>query len=198
MLLAGGSVYVSPKVSVFRARAASPTSGEDLFIQGDYQGHLSSFGETLCLYDDVGNEISCITYTGAPSDPQLYLRVTELHYHPAAPTFAETSAGHADANDFEFIELCNISDSVTLDLTGVKFTNGVIFDFSGSAITSLAPGAIVLVVSKEAAFNFRYPTVTNVAGEYVGTRLNNDGAYLKIGLFADFRRQKRGSLLESA
>jgi hypothetical protein len=52
----------------------------------------------------------------------------------------------------EFIELLNISDSVTLDLTNVRFTQGVEFNFTNSAIQSLAPGARVLIVRDLAAF----------------------------------------------
>ena len=44
------------------------------------------------------------------------LRVTELMYHPAPPTAAELAAGYFDDDDFEFIEVTNISPSATIDL----------------------------------------------------------------------------------
>ena len=47
----------------------------------------------------------------------------------------------------EFIELLNISDSVTLDLTNVRFTQGVEFNFTNSTIRSLLPGARVLIAT---------------------------------------------------
>jgi len=39
---AGWSVYLSPDVKTFRARGESPKGGEDIFLQGNYAGHLSS------------------------------------------------------------------------------------------------------------------------------------------------------------
>ena len=78
------------------------------------------------------------------------LMVSELMYHPAPP-----AAPYAEG-DYEYLELLNISPSLTLDLTNVRITKGVDFDFAGSAITSLAPGARVLVVHNTAAFTSRY------------------------------------------
>ncbi len=49
-----------------------------------------------------------------------FLRVTELHYNPAAPTATEIAAGWTDNEDFEFVELANIGP-VTLNLGGVRF-----------------------------------------------------------------------------
>jgi len=42
-------------------------------------------------------------------------------------------------NSFEYVELKNISTNTTLNLTGVCFTNGIYFNFTGSAVTSLLP-----------------------------------------------------------
>jgi hypothetical protein len=36
---AGGSLYLSPNVPAFRARATGPSGGQGLFVQGRYQGH---------------------------------------------------------------------------------------------------------------------------------------------------------------
>ena len=46
---AGGSLYVSPDVNAFRARTTGPSGGQALFVQGDYRGHISNFGETIEL-----------------------------------------------------------------------------------------------------------------------------------------------------
>jgi hypothetical protein len=53
---AGGSLYVSPKVQVFRARKVSPHGGEGLFVQGNYVGHLKA-GEVVRLFDGGGVEV---------------------------------------------------------------------------------------------------------------------------------------------
>ena len=102
------------------------------------------------------------------------LVVSEIHYHPLeAATPAEQAAG-TDKNDFEFIELRNISPSLTLDLAQVAFTTGITFSFAGSAVTSLAPGAHVVVVKNAAAFAARYGTALPVAGAYPNS-LDNAG-----------------------
>ncbi len=166
---AGGSLYLSPDVTAFRARAVSPKGGEGRFVQGGYSGHISNFGETLTLRDGAGTLIAQTTTPVNPSDPQRYLVVSELMYHPFG------NPGE------EFVELLNISDSVTLDLTGVKFTAGVDFAFAGSAVTSLAPGARVLVVRDLAAFSAVHGGSLPVAGVFANTSvLNNDGERVKI------------------
>src|SRR5574340_1207672 len=57
------------------------------------------------------------------------LAVTEINYNPYEPTQAELAINPLfDKDDFEFIELQNIGED-TIDLTGVRFTDGVTFDF---------------------------------------------------------------------
>ena len=169
VITAGGSLYVSPDVNTFRARDASPTGGEGRFVQGNYSGHLSSLGETLNLLDADANLLTTTNFTGNASDAQLNLIVSEIMYHPAGDGLAE------------FVELTNISTTQTLDLTGVKFVDGIEFDFTGSAVTSLAPGARVLVVADIATFEAAHGTGHPVAGVFANlSRLNNDGETLKL------------------
>ena len=164
-----GAIYVCPNAAAFRARAVSPKGGEGLLVQGGYEGHLSSLGETLTLLDASGATNSTASYQGQPSDAQRYLVVSELMYHPAGDGLAE------------FIELMNISDSGTVDLRGVRFTQGVEFDFTGSAFNSLAPAGRVLVVRDLAGFNAAYGTNLPVAGAFAnGTALSNSGERLKL------------------
>ena len=94
------------------------------------------------------------------------LRITEMMYHPA---------GNAEA---EFIELQNISGS-TLDLSGVRFTNGVDFVFPES--TSLAPGEFIVVVRNQAVFESIYDWGVPIAGQYTGA-LNNGGEDITLKL----------------
>ncbi len=105
------------------------------------------------------------------------LAITELSYHPhdAEPELGELEV---DADEFEFIELRNISGE-PIDLGGVQFTDGVIFDFTGGPVKTLAPGEHVLIVENLAAFESRYGTGHNVAGQYSG-RLSNGGEYLRL------------------
>ena len=100
------------------------------------------------------------------------LAITEIMYHPVA-------SGTNDAEDFEFIELKNVG-AQQLNLIGISFTNGISFTFTATnAITNLGPGQYVVLVANSAAFLSRYPTVTNVAGQYTG-RLDNSGERLYL------------------
>ncbi|MGK0188384.1 MAG: hypothetical protein ACI9R3_004178 [Verrucomicrobiales bacterium] len=167
----GWTLYVSPNVNAFRARATSPTAGESLYVQGNYKGHLSSFPETIALMDSSGNAVGSTTYEGNPSDHQRYMVISEIMYNPKAD------------GGSEFIELRNISDAVTLDLTGVKLSGGVIFDFTGSNVTSLAPGGVVLVVRNLAMFQSVYGNALNaiIAGSFAETTvLSNGGERVKL------------------
>ncbi|MGB0144184.1 MAG: hypothetical protein ACPGAP_05380, partial [Akkermansiaceae bacterium] len=42
-----GSLYVSPKVEIFRTRAQSPTGGEGRNVEGNYGGQISARGESI-------------------------------------------------------------------------------------------------------------------------------------------------------
>jgi len=76
--------------------------------------------------------------------------------------------------------LLNTSATQTLDLTGVKFTSGVTFDFTGSGATSLGPDERVLVVRNITAFETRYGSGLNIAGEFVDSGLSNGGEPVKL------------------
>jgi len=102
------------------------------------------------------------------------LAITGIMYHPAAPT-----SGTNTASDFEYIELKNVG-AQALNLIGVRFTNGIFFTFSATnAITNLGPGQYVVLVKNKAAFQSRYPNVTNIAGQYTGS-LGNGGERINL------------------
>ena len=127
---ADGNLYVSPDVRAFRARSTSPKGGEGLFVQGSYEGHLSSWSETINLLDTDANLVDTITYPGNPSEQQRYLRITEMMYHPADPN----PGSPYNDEDFEYIELKNIGPNI-LDLNSVKFTDGIIYNFPSASST---------------------------------------------------------------
>jgi hypothetical protein len=154
---ANGSLYVSPKVSAFRARTSSPTGGEGLNVEGDYGGQISSRGETISLLNGSGALVADTVTPNTPSDPQKYLRITELYFAPLG------------GKDFDFIELRNIGP-VALDLTGIQFTDGVDAILSGS----LAPGEYGLVVANPANF-----TGLKIVGFFTGA-LNNGGEQVTL------------------
>jgi hypothetical protein len=97
-----------------------------------------------------------------------------------------------ESQEYEFIELKNTGDE-TLDLSSVSFTNGVTFDFKGSAVTSLGPGQFVLVVKNKVAFRSRYGSAVSgrIAGQFTG-KLANDGENVALvdfwnGTIAEFQ-----------
>jgi len=102
------------------------------------------------------------------------LAITEIMYHPAPP-----ASGTNESGDFEFIELKNVGPQ-PLSLVGMCFTNGITFTFTTTnAITNLGPNQYLVLVKNRPAFLSRYPTVTNVAGEFTGS-LDDAGERLAL------------------
>ena len=182
VISAGGSLYLTPDLVAFRQRTSGPSGGQGLFVQEGYNGHLSNFGETIELRDREGSVLASFTLPGEPSDAQNFLRISEIMYNPAAPTESElaTDAG-LENDDFEFVELVNTSQDVTLDLNGVRFSQGFAlpYEFTGSRVTALAPGERVVITSNLSAFELRYGPGRNVAGVYEGG-LSNSGENIKL------------------
>ncbi len=166
--------YVSPDVRAFRSRTLSPRGGQGHFVLGPYEGRLSARGETIQVRNGFGNVVNTFPFVGAPSPAQQYLRVSEIMYHPAP-----LAGDPTPSDEFEYIELKNISTTSSLNLNGVRFTNGISFAFTGSAVTSLAPGARVLVVKNLAAFTSRYGSGLPVAGQFSGA-LDNGGERIRL------------------
>jgi hypothetical protein len=135
----------------------------------------------------------------AGADILDYLRVAELMYNPS-----DDWSGTYDSDEFEFIELKNISTTTTLDLSTTSITDGVGFSFANSQVTYLGPGECVLVVSNLTAFTSRYGhTPSNrIAGVYDGN-LSNSGEHVEIfdawnGTVASFTYDDDGDWPQSA
>lgn len=91
------------------------------------------------------------------------IQITELMYNPPG------------SDDYEFIELTNISDQ-PLDLSGASF-EGIRFVFPFDSLP-LAAGEELVLVRNQAAFAERYPEVV-IAGDYDG-QLSNDGEQIRL------------------
>jgi hypothetical protein len=121
-----------------------------------------------------------IEFTAGAADISVYtnsLVISEFMYHPSAPTSAETAQGWAE-EDFEYIEVRNVGP-LPVDLTDVRFTKGVDFDFPNGLV--LQPDATTLVVRNTAAFNSRYGAGKPIAGQWQATGfLSNGGEQLKL------------------
>ncbi len=90
------------------------------------------------------------------------LRIIEIMYNPYNPST-------------EYIELQNIGPE-TINLNLAKFTNGIDFTFPS---IELASNEYIVVVQDREAFETRYGTALNIAGQYTG-RLNDAGERIKI------------------
>lgn len=105
------------------------------------------------------------------------LVVSEINYNPYAPTAAELAINSAfDNDDFEFIELFNSSATTSINLLDVQLEGAVSFTFGA---TTLGPGERILVVEDTEAFETRYGTGLNVAGQWSGS-LSNGGEELNL------------------
>lgn len=174
-------IYVAASRNAFKTRTVAPKGGQSLNVVGGFTGHLTNLGETLNLLDNTGTQRATNTFVGSPTPQQEFLVVTEVMYNPGGNGLAE------------YVELMNISNSTTVSLigpptvpptpptTGVHFVNGFEFDFTGSAVTSLAPGQRVLVVRDAAAFQAAHGTALPVAGVFaIGGALSNGGETIKL------------------
>ncbi|MCB1095675.1 MAG: CotH kinase family protein [Verrucomicrobiae bacterium] len=106
--------------------------------------------------------------TTVPSTANLI--ITELHYHPAAPTIEEIEAGVNDGERFEFVELKNVGN-LAIDLAGSRFVSGIGYTFMEGTV--IAAGQPLVLVKDTVAAALRYPGVP-VAGEFAGN-LSNSG-----------------------
>ncbi|MCH2061628.1 MAG: lamin tail domain-containing protein [Verrucomicrobiales bacterium] len=110
------------------------------------------------------------------------LVVSEIMYHPSPPTAAELAANpDLESSDLEWIEVFNAGDTA-LDLTDIRFTKGIEFNFIDGSRSSISPGEHIVIVANEAAFNLRYAhssTPEFVAGEF-SKNLGNEGERIKL------------------
>jgi len=129
---------------------------------------LGSSGEIRARVLDGGewSALSAATFTVGVAAAAQNLAISEIMYHP--------SGGMAH----EYIELMNLSDSTPIELTGVRFSAGISFEFPVGA--QILPGERLLLVEDLSAFESHYGAGHPVAGQYAG-RLDNSGERLAIG-----------------
>ncbi|MBN2023268.1 MAG: lamin tail domain-containing protein [Pirellulales bacterium] len=100
-------------LNTWRAQFSVPQGTTEYLIEA-----IDSFGDTIA---------SETVTVYSPTSGQLlqdFLRITELHYNPPAPTAAEIAQGFTDGEDFEFVELTN-TGPVPLDVTGVRLEDAI-------------------------------------------------------------------------
>ncbi|HEX7069244.1 MAG TPA: lamin tail domain-containing protein, partial [Rhodothermales bacterium] len=119
--------------------------------------------------------VSATFLPGSVAPAKHRVAVTEINYHPTDPTPEEMLAGFTENEEFEFIEVTNLTGS-PLDLTGMRFDEGIDFTFGPG---TLGPGNRIVVVSNRDAFQTRYGSFPNVAGIYSG-QLSNGGEQIRL------------------
>ncbi|HEX2749602.1 MAG TPA: lamin tail domain-containing protein, partial [Verrucomicrobiales bacterium] len=111
------------------------------------------------------------------------IAVSEINYHPAAPTPAEVAAAPGTvAEDYEWIELKNVGAG-TMNTFEMVFPAGYPFDKElRLAPLSIAPGGTALLVRNRTAFQARYGTSQNakIAGEWVTGSLSDGGEEVRL------------------
>lgn len=135
----------------------------------DYQGEIVST-DTITVSGTGNIETASATN----------IVISEFDYNPAAPSVAEINAGFTDNNLFEFIELQNINNSATVDLSYSSFQNGI--DYTFPANTLLTSGERLVIPRKSAAFNMRYPGILTLP-EYIildGNVLKDSGEEIAL------------------
>ncbi|MDA0811370.1 MAG: CotH kinase family protein [Verrucomicrobia bacterium] len=106
------------------------------------------------------------------------LVLSEIMYHPPAPTSTEIDAGFVDREQFEFIEIHNIS-SETVRVFNLAFIDGIDFDFTKGNAASIAPGGYAVIVQNKGAFEARYGAGITIIGEFADN-LANGGERLEL------------------
>lgn len=171
------AIWESGEITTFAANITVPTAyvrpGETYRLRARFKDSAGRWGHWS----------TPIEFTATAPDVTPYqqaLVISEIMYNPPEPSGAELAVS-AENDDYEFIELKNVSSSA-IDLTGVRFTKGVDFDFPDG--TMLEAGARILAVKNITAFEARYGTELPVAGTYGTDNLSNGGEQLKLALGA--------------
>ena len=200
LLVAGGNLLA---IHVINATASfSATNGKDLLLQSRLEAVVpsqiiltQSTQVKARVRDNNGNwspltDFNFVVDTVPASAANIV--ISELNYNPLPPTPAEALASGANnENDFEFIEIKNISTQ-TVDLTQCSLEGAVGFSWTGAPVNrqTIPAGGRMVVVENAAAFNARYAGKNAVvAGEFTGN-LSNGGELLTM-------RAKNGSIIKS-
>ncbi|MDZ4782341.1 MAG: lamin tail domain-containing protein [Planctomycetia bacterium] len=169
----GGSIYYTLDGSDPRLPGGAPSPTAVLYDGNGLQFDASAEVRARVLLDGEWSALDAATFTVlAPK-----LRITEIMYHPPEPA---PGSPYGD-NDFEYLELQN-TGATPMQLAGMKLSGGVDFTFVGGA---LAPGAHVLLVNNQLAFESRYGAGLTIAGEFNGNLNNSSDTLLLESAFQE-------------
>ena len=192
----GSSIYYTVDGTDPRMHGGNVNPGAILYTDADVIRLTSDMQmQARALADGEWSAISKADFLiSVPAADGSSLRISEIHYNPAAASELEIGGGFENNDDFEFIELVNVSED-TIDLLDVRLVRqnvegaevGVAFEFSKGSVRKLNPGERVVVVEDLEAFAFRYNVDVEdgrgdsikVAGSWNG-QLSNGGEQLTL------------------
>lgn len=162
--LGSSDFLISPQLVASGSAAVGISPSAVIYSGG---ATLNATGEVRARVLDGGawSAVTEATFIVGTAASAANLVVSEIMYNPGGGT------------SHEFIEVMNISPTETTELTGVKFTAGIRFEFP--VATTLAPGGRLLVVEDLVAFETQYGAGRAVAGQYSG-KLDNGGEQLVL------------------
>ena len=170
--------------------AISNSFDEDLSPNAiKYTAPLSLTNDTIInarSYSNDTNEWSALASSefivGNPATKENLI-ISEFNYHPQQIIGTEIIESEFSQNDFEFIELTNITD-YAITLRGVEFSQGIDFKFDqDSEFKILQPGQQILIVKNTDAMISRYGNSVkqHIAGEFKNeTKLSNNGEKITL------------------
>ena len=130
------------------------------------EGRATDGSVTLAYFSLPTPGYSNNTVLTTQQDLLDFLRITELMYNPSGGT-----------NGPEFIELKNTSTTLTLNIGGVQFTNGI--DYTFPTNTSLTPGQFIVITSNPSAFQTTYGFAAFNGTPYTG-KLADGGERVRL------------------
>jgi hypothetical protein len=176
---AGKSLYLAANVNAFRARAASPHAGQNIFVQGPFGGFLSTQGNSpLILETDRGALVSQNSYAGNSSaSPFIAGNLAVLRAGDGTETLA--SSGNPVFID-QFTTNGTLAGSIAIPANA---TNALLISGSASsegALTRSADGRLLLFAGYNIAFTNSTTSLANSSATNVPRAL---GALDLLGNF---------------
>ena len=168
---------IAPELVAITATAGLPTANAQIYTNPVPLTHSGPVKARVKLENGTWSAMTEAPFiVGEPASANN-LVITEIDYHPANPTNAESLAGYTNDTEFEFIELQNISTN-PVETAGVYFSAGIEFEFP--AIT-IAPGHRVIIARNGLALAARYGGGLPVIGTFAnGSQLANSGERITL------------------
>ena len=147
---AGRSIFIAADVNAFRARAASPHGGQNLYVQGPFSGFLSSLGNSpLIIENAAGIRVAANNFAGNVFSSQLGAgNLAVLRVGDGAETLS--SQGNSVFID-QFATNGTLINTITIPNGG---TNALVVSGSASsegALTRSADGRLLLLAGYQIA-----------------------------------------------